>query len=544
VVHLTSNTEPRGGRRNGSAGSGRLERVSPARLVMLVAAITAVGLLLRLPSFNDSLFGDELSTYFIVTGHSVGHIIYLLQGHSVDLNPPLFFLLVWVVERFGDGAHALRLVSLLAGTAAIPLTYLLGLWTVGRRAAMVGAALMALSPFLIFYSTEARAYALLLLLMLVCTLCLLRAVATRRVRYWVGYAVFSCAAVYTHYIAVFYLGTLFVWAFLARPEARRALIAANLAAAVAYVPWLPTLLKDTRSPGNQVIGFLEPFDLHLVASYLARWSIGHPLLGVVTLPGLAAIVIAVLGVVAGLAGFAPRPRHAHGKRALPQVSSGTVLVVVLAVVPPAAIALYSAIGHSVWEVRNMIAGWPALALSLGALLTSGRGLLRVAAVGLVIAAYALGGAQMLEPSNQRPDYDAVVTFIDRVSSQGDPVIDLPGPTPGPLTDLDGALDQASQSPRGRHPVLRLGYPPLSALLRSRPYAPVPATSAATVIRQAAALGRGGTLFVIALQQQTALLDFLLKPLPTSFRRIETRTFTGLAPVSVYVFRDSRGPPGD
>ena len=35
---------------------------------MLVAAITVASVLLRLPSFSDSLFGDELSTYFIVSG--------------------------------------------------------------------------------------------------------------------------------------------------------------------------------------------------------------------------------------------------------------------------------------------------------------------------------------------------------------------------------------------------------------------------------------------------------------------------------------------
>jgi uncharacterized membrane protein len=56
--------------------------------------------------------------------HSLSHIVYPLQGHSVDLNPPLFFVLAWFVERFGDGPQAIRLVSVLAGTAAIPLTYL------------------------------------------------------------------------------------------------------------------------------------------------------------------------------------------------------------------------------------------------------------------------------------------------------------------------------------------------------------------------------------------------------------------------------------
>ncbi len=51
--------------------------------------------------------------------------------------------------------------------------------TVGRRAALVAAALTALSPFLIFYSAEARGYELMIALVLVSTLALLRAVEQR-----------------------------------------------------------------------------------------------------------------------------------------------------------------------------------------------------------------------------------------------------------------------------------------------------------------------------------------------------------------------------
>jgi uncharacterized membrane protein len=66
--------------------------------------------------------------------------------------------------------------------------------TVGARAAVVGCALVALFPFLIFYSTEARPYALLVLLILLSTLALLRAVRAGGLGWWAAYAVFACAA--------------------------------------------------------------------------------------------------------------------------------------------------------------------------------------------------------------------------------------------------------------------------------------------------------------------------------------------------------------
>jgi uncharacterized membrane protein len=164
---------------------------------LVVGGIAIAGLLLRLPSFGNSLFGDEVGTYFIVTGHSLGRIVYILNRHGVDVNPPLYFWLARVSESlFGESERSLRLVSLTAGTAAIPLTYVLGRRTFGRGAGLVAATLVALSPYLIFYSTEARAYALMMGLLLGSTLALLSALEGRGRGWWVAYAALSCAAMY------------------------------------------------------------------------------------------------------------------------------------------------------------------------------------------------------------------------------------------------------------------------------------------------------------------------------------------------------------
>ena len=130
--------------------------------MVLVGLLTVGGLLLRLPSFHDSLFGDEISTYFIVTGHSLPRVLRLIESNQ-ETSPPLYFMLAWATKGLlGNPVESIRLLSLITGTAAIPLTFLLGLWTVGRRAALVGATCVALSPYMIFYSTEARPFMLVL----------------------------------------------------------------------------------------------------------------------------------------------------------------------------------------------------------------------------------------------------------------------------------------------------------------------------------------------------------------------------------------------
>lgn len=131
-------------------------------------------------------------------------------------------------------------MSLLAGLASIPLTYLVGVRTVGELPAFVGAALVALSPFQIFYSTEARAYELLMFTCLVATFALLQALSTNRAGWWVAYGLSVAVAMYTHYVAIFMLFGLFAWAFFAHPDARRRLLLSNLGAALLFAPWIPS----------------------------------------------------------------------------------------------------------------------------------------------------------------------------------------------------------------------------------------------------------------------------------------------------------------
>ena len=219
--------------------------MQPATVLVLIG-LTGVALLLRLPSFHDSLFGDELGTNLVVHGFGVGDVISIVEGDQ-EGTPPLFFLLTWLFKGI-NGPEGLRIVSLLAGLAAIPLTYLLGIRTVGKPAAWVGTILVALSPYQIYYATEARAYALVMALCLAASLTLLAAIDSGRTRWWIAFALSVAAAAYTHYTSVYVLAGLLGWAFLAHPQARRPLLLSYLGAAMLYIPWVPQFLDDRNEP--------------------------------------------------------------------------------------------------------------------------------------------------------------------------------------------------------------------------------------------------------------------------------------------------------
>ena len=307
-------------------------RRSPASgTALLLAGLVVVGLALRLPSFNDSLFGDDLSTNYVVNGFGVGNIFDILASDQ-EGTPPLFFLLTWLTKSFGD-TEGLRLVSLLAGLACIPLTYLLGARTVGRPAGLVGAALVALSPFQIFYASEARAYALMMLFCLLATLALLIAIESGRTRWWVAYALSVAAAAYTHYPSVFVLLVLFGWAFVARPQVRKPLVLANLGAALLFAPWIPEFIRDGDAPAAQVLEIFHPLTIHSAVSDLVHWAIGHPSIAPEVLPGNLALWLIGVGALVGAVGLVTRLRAEHFEGAWPPPAP-IVLLVLLIVVPP------------------------------------------------------------------------------------------------------------------------------------------------------------------------------------------------------------------
>jgi 4-amino-4-deoxy-L-arabinose transferase-like glycosyltransferase len=506
---------------------------SSGALLAVVAAITVAGLLLRLPSFNDSLFGDELGTYFAVTGHSLGQVIDF--SRNFQLNPPLYLILAWATDKLGDPAQSLRLVSLVAGTAAIPLTYLLGLWTVGRRAALAGAALVALSPFMIFYSTEARPYALLLLLDLCSTLCLLRALDSGRFRWWAAYAATSCAAIYTHYPAIFVLAAQFGWAFWTRPDARRALLAANLAAALAYIPWLPTFFQQNSSPAVSVMGAFHPFVLPSARNDFLHWAVGHPFIPLGGLPGGVALAMIGIGLAAALGGLAWKAARIQEGGDRPRPAASTTLVLLLAVAAPVGAALYSLVGNSVFLPRNLIGSWPGLALAIGLLIVSGNRPLRICATALVLGGFAIGAAQMLQAESQRPDYQGAAGYVASTGTPADPVIEVPDLSPAPLTGFDVALATAA----GR---TRPDRPHLLHLVRAP----------RVVARRAAHFARGGrSIFImtsgtpksIAALGPASALAGVLRALRPRFSVVRTKTFPGFVPLTVYVLRSARAAAG-
>ena len=210
-----------------AAGHARNQLPPTAGGAWALFALTALGACLRFVRIGHQGFWfDEANTALLVH-MSPGQMLGLIP-HS-ESTPPLYYCVVWAWARlFGAGQAALRSLSALVGVATIPLMYGAAAKLFSRRTGLVVAAVTACDPLLIWYSQEARSYALLVALSAASLLAFAYALERPVPRTLALWAATGALALATHYYAVLAIV----------PEAVVLLIAhASIAAAVAAAPW-------------------------------------------------------------------------------------------------------------------------------------------------------------------------------------------------------------------------------------------------------------------------------------------------------------------
>jgi hypothetical protein len=384
-----------------------------------VAAITLLALLVRLPGLDESVFGDELFTYEIATRPGFGDMLDGVTG-PLEISPPLYFVFAWISAKIGDPHVWIRVPALVAGVALVPAVYALGLRTVGRTAALIGAAALALSPFAVYYSAEARAYTLATLFVVLAALALLAAVERGGWERWGLFALAACAALYSHYTAAFALAAEVGWAAWAHRERLRELALACTALAAGLLPWLPSFLDDRTAGFQTAIENINPLTVSWFVRSLGIAVVGNPYVGLRELPGTAVLLLLGAGLVLALAGAAAtRASLVERVRAEPRL----VLVMALAAASPVGAALYSIPFASVYVPRTLLASLPALCLLVGLLLAASPRRLAVPAAVLTMAALAVG---TIEPVGEspKPPYREAADWIGERSEPGDPVLQV------------------------------------------------------------------------------------------------------------------------
>ena len=188
--------------------------------LFILLAILFVGAGVRVWQTTESLWLDELHTGWTVSGAWSD-----VSGRAAAGNQtPCYFWLIWIWTRvFGQSELALRLPSLLAGLALIATVFWALLrWTARPGSPALCALLVALDPHLVFFSQEARPYALVQWIGMLQLLCFIRLSAGPvKPGLRAAFVATTLVGFYLHYTSLLLLsGELFVWLTMSRLSGR------------------------------------------------------------------------------------------------------------------------------------------------------------------------------------------------------------------------------------------------------------------------------------------------------------------------------------
>jgi hypothetical protein len=444
---------------------------------------------LRLYHLDAQSFWSDEGISVIRARHDLPDLLAALPVEHV----PLYFVgLHGWMQLAGDGDFAVRYFSLFFSVLAVPVIYQLGV-IVGRTAfktaALTGspagcavglgsALLAAINPLQVWYGQEARMYSLLVVLCAGAAWCLLRACVPyleaadgagggrptysrlwhgrrpaspgpdaraeelRDVRsppigrfYWLGFALLSSAALYTHFFAALALVAFGVWSVGAalfhargkvplRPRLWPPLLGSFALIGLLFGPWLPRAVEALSFPGWQAAA--EP--LTLPGRYLVAYTLGTTVADEWRWAALGFLILLVLG-----AAVLARCRSVTAWFPLCYVFIPFVLLMLLAlrkpgyheryliVITPLFFVILSVALYALWNpngIRRVSFAASPIRLAL-----------TITTVLLIVATSVLSLYNLyFDAGYAKPDFRAAAQYIDRLDRQGDGLI-FDGPDP-------------------------------------------------------------------------------------------------------------------
>ncbi len=221
---------------------------SPVGLVSALSLL--VGLVLRFVA-DSPLWLDEAQSVALADEGPTG----LPDALRGDGHPPLYYVLLsgWMAIM-GKTAFAVRALSGFFGVLSLLVVYRVMHRHTDTYAAMATVGVLAASPFAIRYATEARMYALLILLLLLGHLAFVSAWRSPNAPRLAVFAVFVGLLLHTHYWSLFLVavltGVLIVSSLTRSNRSSPRLLIAVFAGSLTFIPGLPIFLDQLEHTGT------------------------------------------------------------------------------------------------------------------------------------------------------------------------------------------------------------------------------------------------------------------------------------------------------
>lgn len=186
-----------------------------------------------------------------------------IQKLSIDIHPPLYpFLLGVVTHLFGVSEFWTRFISAACGVLLVYFIYLLTIKIFDKKTAILASALVAFSPYLLFFDQEARMYSLFVLLSIVSLFYFLLILEKENMRRWLTFGLVNLLLVLTHHLGWLWLSFYLVYLLVKRRQILLHYIYQLLGLLLIWSFYLPLFinqLKGRLSEQPLKISFLDSF---------------------------------------------------------------------------------------------------------------------------------------------------------------------------------------------------------------------------------------------------------------------------------------------
>lgn len=212
-----------------------MEKLRSPLLVLLLASLAFAIRLYHLDF--QSLWRDEVDVILFAEKGPLGLLPWFMEPGQ---NGPLYYLLLsfWMT-LVGRGEFSVRFLSLFWGVLLVPLIYQVGRRWLERRVALLAALLVGFSPYLVWYSQEAKMYSFLAFLSLLSVHLYLLALERSRWYLWLAYLLTTGLSMYIHILAVLLVPFQALFYLISWPRYRGGSKAWLIAMGILVLPYLP-----------------------------------------------------------------------------------------------------------------------------------------------------------------------------------------------------------------------------------------------------------------------------------------------------------------
>lgn len=211
----------------------------------MILTVIVFAFLLRAISLNQSFWLDEATSGLVVRNFNLIEIV--TKFSPGDFHPPLYYLILKVWSSiFGTSETALRFPSIVFGLLTIYFVYLIGKELFNKKVGLIAGILLATSGLHIYYSQEARMYALTAFLVTSSIISFMKILKDDRLGDWILFSISLFLIAFTDYVVILIIPVFWILGILTKKNLKWffRLLTSHIILILFAIIWSPIFLKQ------------------------------------------------------------------------------------------------------------------------------------------------------------------------------------------------------------------------------------------------------------------------------------------------------------